>query len=314
MPQHRIFIDGAAGTTGLRIHERLSAAADIRLLQLPEAQRKDPSARADMMAQADITVLCLPDEAAREAVALAPADARICDTSTAHRTAAAWLYGFPELHGQREQIRTATRLAVPGCHASGVIALLRPLVEGGVLAADYPVVCQSLTGYSGGGKNMIAEYAAADRADKYAAPRLYGLSLQHKHLPEIQAVCGLNAPPLFTPVVADYYSGMLVSIPLPTAALNTDGAGVAACLADYYADSRVIRVQPYNTAQADGMLAANALTGRDDMEIFVSGHAEQVLLCARFDNLGKGASGAAVQCLNLMLGRDETAGLVLQAA
>lgn len=314
MPQHRIFIDGAAGTTGLRIHERLSAAADIRLLQLPEAQRKDPSARADMMAQADITVLCLPDEAAREAVALAPADARICDTSTAHRTAAAWLYGFPELHGQREQIRTATRLAVPGCHASGVIALLRPLVESGVLAADYPIVCQSLTGYSGGGKNMIAEYAAADRADKYAAPRLYGLSLQHKHLPEIQAVCGLDAPPLFTPVVADYYSGMLVSIPLPTAALNTDGAGVAACLADYYADSCVIRVQPYNTAQADGMLAANALAGRDDMEIFVSGHAEQVLLCARFDNLGKGASGAAVQCLNLMLGREETAGLVLQAA
>lgn len=314
MPQHHIFIDGAAGTTGLRIHERLSAAADIRLLQLPEAQRKDPSARADMMAQADITVLCLPDEAAREAVALAPADARICDTSTAHRTAADWVYGFPELHGQREQIRTATRLAVPGCHASGVIALLHPLVEGGVLAADYPVVCQSLTGYSGGGKNMIAEYAAANRADKYAAPRLYGLSLQHKHLPEIQAVCGLTTPPLFTPVVADYYSGMLVSIPLPTAVLNTDGAGVAACLADYYADSCVIRVQPYNTAQADGMLAANALAGRDDMEIFVSGHAEQVLLCARFDNLGKGASGAAVQCLNLMLGREETAGLVLQAA
>ncbi|QMT34225.1 N-acetyl-gamma-glutamyl-phosphate reductase [Conchiformibius steedae DSM 2580] len=312
MSMHTIFIDGAAGTTGLRIEERLGAAADITLLRLPEAQRKDPAARADAMAQADLTFLCLPDEAAREAVAFAPADARICDTSTAHRTAADWVYGFPELHGQREHIRTATRLAVPGCHASGVIALLRPLRERAWLAEHAVPVCHSLTGYSGGGKSMIAEYAAADRADKYAAPRLYGLSLQHKHLPEIQAVCGLTAPPLFTPVVADYYSGMLVSIPLRLADLNgASGADVARLFADYYADEAMIRVHPFNTPQADNMLAANALTGRDSMEILVSGNAEQVLLCACFDNLGKGASGAAVQCMNLMLGRDETAGLVI---
>ncbi|UOP04629.2 N-acetyl-gamma-glutamyl-phosphate reductase [Conchiformibius kuhniae] len=315
MTTHTIFIDGAAGTTGLRIEERLGAADDITLLRLPEARRKDPAARAEMMAQADLTFLCLPDAAAREAVSLAPASARICDTSTAHRTAPDWVYGFPELHGRREKIRSAKRLAVPGCHASGIIALLKPLRECGLLPDTAQPVCHSLTGYSGGGKTMIADYAAPDRPEALSAPRIYGLSLQHKHLPEIQAQCGLSAPPVFTPVVADYYCGMLVSIPFAVKDLNgANGEAAAKLFADYYAGEAMVRVHPFNTAQADGMLAANARAGEDGMEIFVSGNDEQVLLCARFDNLGKGASGAAVQCMNLMLGREETAELVVQAA
>lgn len=310
---HSIFVDGAAGTTGLRIHERLSTTKDIRLLSLPETQRKDPIARADMMAQADLTFLCLPDDAAREAVALAPSSARICDASTAHRTAADWVYGFPELSKQRTKITTADRVAIPGCHATGFIALMRPLIEHNALPNHHIAVCCSLTGYSGGGKNMIGEYTHANRATEYDAPRLYGLNLQHKHLPEMQTISGLIQPPLFTPIVADYYSGMLVNIPLPISALNTDFASIQTLTdlyVDYYQNAPLIHVHSTQHIPTNGMLAANALTGYDHLEIMVYGNNHQILLCAHFDNLGKGASGAAVQCMNLMLGREETAGLV----
>ena len=240
MNKYKIFVDGAVGTTGLRIFERLGAAEDIELLSLPEAQRKDLSARLAKVAEADLTFLCLPDEAAKELLAQAPEIAKICDTSTAHRVNANWVYGFAELTGQREKIKTANRVAVPGCHATGYIALVRPLIEKGILAADYPLSCHSLTGYSGGGKAMIAEYDADIRAEKYDAPRAYGLSLTHKHLPEMQALTGAQQPPIFTPIVADYYSGMLVTVPIPLSALQAveSGEQIAKMLADYYQDAQ----------------------------------------------------------------------------
>lgn len=313
MQPYKIFVDGAVGTTGLRIHERLANQTDIELLTLPEAQRKDVSARLEMIAKADLTFLCLPDEASKEIVSLAPSSARICDTSTAFRTDPNWVYGFAELSGQFNQIKNASRVAVPGCHATGFIALIRPLIEQGILPADYPLSCHSLTGYSGGGKSMIAEYEDQNRAEKYNAPRVYGVALKHKHLPEMQALTGLAQPPIFTPVVADYYSGMLVTVPVPLSALQAveSGEKIAAYLAKYYQDSKLIRVHPFATMPEDGMLAANGLSGKDNLEIFVYGNETQLLLVARFDNLGKGASGAAVQCMNIMLGRKETAGLAI---
>lgn len=314
MSVYRIFIDGAVGTTGLRLHERLSADPEIELLTLEESLRKDLHARLEKIAQADVTVLCLPDDASKEIVALAPSSTKICDTSTAFRTHPDWVYGLAELHGQRQKIQTATRVAVPGCHASGFIALVRPLIEQGALHADSLLPCHSLTGYSGGGKAMIGEYQADNRAQKYAAPRLYGLPLRHKHLPEMQAMTGLQHPPLFTPVVADYYSGMLVTVPLFTAQCQTgyqSGEVVHQLLADYYAGNPLISVQPFGAMPDDAMLAANAFSGQDDMQIFVYANESQILLAARFDNLGKGASGTALQCLNVMLGREETAGLAL---
>ena len=311
---HTIFIDGSAGTTGLRIAERLRHEHDIHLLTLPEAQRKDLGARLDAAAASEVSLLCLPDEAAREFVQHAPAATRICDTSTAHRNASGWVYGFAELHGQRAAIKDATRVANPGCHASGFIALIRPLCDAGALRREALLTCQSLTGYSGGGKAMIAEYEAESRPAALDAPRLYGLSLQHKHLPEMRAQSTLAQAPLFTPVVAPFYSGMLVSVPLFAAQLAdgfADGKRLAELLADYYADEPLVRVQPFAPSASVATLAANALAGRDDMQLFVFANGEgQLLLCALFDNLGKGASGAAVQNLNLMLGRAETAGLV----
>lgn len=312
MKKYRIFIDGAAGTTGLRLHERLSHATDIELLTLDDSSRKDLSARLEKIAEADLTVLCLPDEASKEMIAAAPLSAKICDTSTAFRTHQDWVYGLAELHNQREKIKHATRVAVPGCHASGFIALVRPLIEQGALHANSLLFCHSLTGYSGGGKTMIGEYQAENRLEKYAAPRLYGLPLKHKHLPEMQVMTGLQHPPLFTPVVADYYSGMLVTVPLFATQCQTayqSGEAVHQLLANYYANNPLITVQPFGAIPDDAMLAANALTGKDDMHIFVYANESQILLAARFDNLGKGASGAALQCLNLMLGREETAGL-----
>lgn len=311
MSKYKIFVDGAVGTTGLRIFDRLGQAEDIELLTLPEAERKDLNARLAKVAEADLTFLCLPDEASKELVAHAPDNARICDTSTAHRVNPDWVYGFAELSGQREKLQNARRVAVPGCHATGYIALVRPLIEKGILPADYPLSCHSLTGYSGGGKGMIAEYENAERAEKYNAPRVYGLSLKHKHLPEMQAMTGANQPPIFTPVVADYYSGMLVTVPVPLNALQAvkSGEEIAKALAEYYQGSKLITVHNYAEMPEDNMLAANQLSGKDNLEIFVYGNDSQVLLVARFDNLGKGASGAAVQCMNIMLGREETAGL-----
>lgn len=311
MSKYKIFVDGAAGTTGLRIFERLGASADIELLTLSDEARKSLSARLEMVKQADLTFLCLPDEASKELVANAPENARICDTSTAFRTDPNWVYGFAELTGQQEKIQTAKRVAVPGCHATGFIALVRPLIEKGVLSADFPLYCHSLTGYSGGGKAMIADYQAEERAAEFEAPRLYGLSLKHKHLPEMQALTGTSQPPIFCPVVADFYSGMLVTVPLPQSALSQNSEQIAELYAAYYQNRALIKVNPFGTQPENGMLAANALSGKDNLEIFVFANGTQVVLAARFDNLGKGASGAAVQCMNLMLGRDETAGLAI---
>jgi len=305
----RVFIDGSAGTTGLRIRERLANRAGIELITLPEALRKDPSARKDALNGADIAFLCLPDAAAIEAVALVdnPGTA-IIDTSTAHRTAEGWVYGFAELPGQRRRIAASKRIANPGCHASGFIALIAPLTRAGLLKKDAALCCTSLTGYSGGGKKMIAEYEAEDRSPLLDAPRQYGLNQQHKHLKEMAAVCGLEKAPAFMPIVGDFYSGMEVSVPLFADRLNGNIDDVRAAYRAAYAGPVVSFAE---AADENGFLSAGALSGRDDMQISVAGNAERILVTARFDNLGKGASGAAIQNMNLLLGLNETEGLVI---
>lgn len=313
MANHKVYIDGAVGTTGLQIHSRLAQMEDITLLWLPEELRKSLPHRLEMLAQADVSILCLPDDAAAEIASAAPAGSKIIDASTAHRTLPGWVYGFPELGGRRSQIAGAARVCVPGCHASGFLALAAPLVETGVLKPSTQLCCHSLTGYSGGGNKMIAAYEDEARPTDYSAPRLYGLALHHKHLPEMQAISGLKHPPLFCPVVDDYYSGMLVTIPLPAAQLEKawrSPGKVAALYQDYYQNQPLITVKALAGAPADGTLSAGGLAGRDDMELYVLGNEQQLLLAARFDNLGKGAAGAAVQCANLMLGRPETEGLI----
>ena len=303
-----VFIDGSAGTTGLRIAERLSAREDITLIRLPEEQRKDPSARREALRGADIAFLCLPDDAAREAVSLIGDSATaVIDTSTAHRVAPGWVYGFPEIGAQREKIAAAKRIANPGCHASGFIALVAPLVEKGVLDPRARLSCFSLTGYSGGGKKMIAQYEAKGRDALLDAPRMYGLSQSHKHLPEMQAVCGLETAPVFSPIVAPYFAGMEVVVPLLAADINGGPEAIAEVYAQYYL-SGLVRFAP--DAQEAGFLSAGAFAGRDDMEISVQGNGERVLLVSRFDNLGKGASGAAIQNMNILLGVPETTGLI----
>ena len=308
----KVFIDGSSGTTGLRIAERLAGRPELELLSIDELGRKDLARRAEVINSADLAFLCLPDAASREVVPLIDSRVKVLDTSTAFRTAPGWVYGFPELHGQREKLRAANRVAVPGCHASGFIALARPLVELGLVPADYPFTCHSLTGYSGGGKKMIAEYEAAGRPALYDTPRAYGLTLHHKHLPEMQAVSGLTAPPVFCPIVDDYYSGMEVTVPLRMELLpGVTPAQVAEALAGYYAGEALFTVHPLGEVPGDGMLAAGALQGTDRMELYctASPDGSQMLLVSLFDNLGKGSSGAAVQCMNLLLGLDETAGL-----
>ena len=301
----KIFIDGSAGTTGLRIRERLSARGDIELITLPEAVRKDADARREALNAADIAFLCLPDQAAAEAVALIDnPDTAVIDTSTAHRTAAGWVYGMPELHGQRASIAASKRIANPGCHASGFIALIAPLVRAGLVPKDARLACFSLTGYSGGGKKMIAEYESADRSPLFDAPRQYGLSQQHKHLREMAVVCGLDNPPGFSPIVADYYSGMEVSVQL----FNTNIDEIKSIYKAVY-PGPVIKYA--RDADEAGFMSAAAFSGRDDMAITVHGTDERALLTARFDNLGKGASGAAIQNMNLLMGADETEGLVI---
>ena len=301
----KIFIDGSAGTTGLRIRERLSARPDLSLLSLPEAQRKDPAARRDAMAEADLSFLCLPDEAARESAALAGPEARLIDTSTAHRVSAGWDYGFPEL-GLRERIRASKRVANPGCHASGFLALTAPLRQTGALAPEVCLSCFSLTGYTGGGKKMIAQYEDPNRDPSLDAPKPYALGQTHKHLPEMQALAGLDAPPIFVPVVADFPCGMLVTVPLFRGQLACDPAELGRLYADYYHSGAVRYVAP-----EDFPAAANALAGRDGMLVTAAGNGERITLMAVFDNLGKGASGAAIQNMNLMLGRDELEGLAV---
>ena len=303
---HKIFIDGSAGTTGLRIRERLSARKDIELLILPEELRKDTSARAEMLNKSDISFLCLPDQAAVEAVSLIDdPDTVVIDTSTAHRTAEGWVYGMPELTGLRDQLKTASRIANPGCHASGFIALIRPLTELGIISKDTALSCFSLTGYSGGGKKMIADYEA-DGMDKLLdAPRIYALSQEHKHLKEMSMLCMLDKAPVFSPIVASYYSGMEVSVSLTRELVSCGIEEIRTAYRDYY-KSGLIR---YDDSAEGGFISASAFSGRDDMAVAVFGNDDRMTLISRFDNLGKGASGAAIQNMNIRLGLDEAEGL-----
>ncbi len=302
----KVFIDGSAGTTGLRIHERLSSREGLELIKLPEEKRKDAAARREALNAADIVFLCLPDAAAVEAVAMIEnPNTAVIDTSTAHRTASGWTYGFPELW-RREEIAASKRIANPGCHASGFVALVAPLVKAGVLSPDAALSCFSLTGYSGGGKKMIAEYEAADRDAFYGAPRQYALSQSHKHLPEMAAITGMTTLPAFCPIVGDFYSGMEVTVPVFARDLK---AGVAEIREIYRTLYRTKMVYYEDSCDEGGFLSASRFSMRDDMEIRVEGNDERMLLIARFDNLGKGASGAAIQNMNILLGLDETTGL-----
>lgn len=312
----KVFIDGKEGTTGLRIYERLATRPDLELLTLPEELRKDPAARKEAIHAADIAVLCLPDAAAKESVALAEGSkARILDTSTAHRVADGWSYGFPELSVQhRKAVIDGSRVAVPGCHASGFISLVTPLTMAGILPKDAAVTCFSLTGYSGGGKKMIAQYEADDRSNDLDSPRQYGLTQAHKHLPEMTHIPGFEVSPIFAPIVADFYSGMEVTVPLHGNQLNCEHPlkEITACLKAHYADSPIIKVLGVDEVAAmGGFVAANALSGKDGMQLMVLGNDERIQLVSLFDNLGKGSSGAALQCLNLMTGVDEITGLNL---
>ena len=305
----KVFIDGSAGTTGLRIYERLSQRKDIELVSLPDEIRKDFNARKDIINSSDIVFLCLPDDAARESVSMVEnPDVCIIDTSTAHRTADGWTYGFPEIGGRHEKIASSRRVANPGCHASGFISLVAPLVELGILKKDAALTCFSLTGYSGGGKKMIAQYQEPGRNVLLDAPRQYGLTQKHKHLPEMAVVSGLDKDPVFCPIVAPYYAGMQVTVPVFADMVNTDPAGIAAAYEDYY-DGPVVRY--CGSSDDGGFLSAGLFAGKDRMAISVFGNGERILLTSSFDNLGKGASGAAVQNMNIILGVDETTGLEL---
>ena len=301
----KVFIDGSAGTTGLRIRGMLEKREDVQLIALPEAQRKDPAARKDALSRADVVFLCLPDDAAREAVALVEnPDTIVIDASTAHRTSPGWAYGFPELSEQhRAAVAHGRRIANPGCYASGFIALVYPLVKAGIVPSDYPFVCHAVSGYSGAGKKGIAEYVAEGRSASYDTPRLYALSLQHKHLPEMKAVCGLTRTPVFNPYVCDYYCGMTVSVPLFADLLNkpVSLAQLEELYRSHYAGQRFVRLG----TEPGGFVSANVLNGTNELEILVNGNEERFLLTARLDNLGKGASGAAIQNMNIALGLDE---------
>ena len=310
----KVFIDGSAGTTGLRIHERLASRSDIQLLQIDESLRKDNNERKKMINSADIVFLCLPDVAAKEAVAMIENNnTKIIDTSTAHRTEASWSYGFPELsYNHRTKIANAKRLAVPGCHASGVIATVYPLVSSGIMQADYPLCCFSLTGFSGGGKSMIAEYSDENRSSLLDSPRQYALTQKHKHMPEITVVCGLSSAPMFSPIVADYYSGMEVTIQLHSTLLQKKQTieSIYEFYKNYYKEQKLITVQLAADESYNGFIASNDMSGKDSMKIIIGGNDERITVTALFDNLGKGASGAAIQCMNIMSGVDETIGLI----
>lgn len=305
----QVFIDGSAGTTGLKIVERLSNREDVTLLRLPETLRKDVSARRDAVNRADVVFLCLPDDAAREAASLVEnPETVLIDASTAHRTAEGWAYGFPELSANhRKAIACSKRIANPGCYASGFISLVYPLVTNGVVGTDYPFVCHAVSGYSGAGKKGIEQYTATDRAIEYDSPRLYGLTLSHKHLPEMQKVCGLRQKPLFNPYICDFECGMLVNVPLYVSMLNRRISAVQLeeLYREHYRGCRFVTVE----REESGFLAANTINGTNNLQIFVNGNEDLILLSARLDNLGKGASGAAIQNMNLALGLDEGIGL-----
>ena len=307
----KVYIDGQAGTTGLQIYERIGMREDLTLLRIDEDKRHDLAERKKFLNMADIVFLCLPDAGAIEAVSLIEnPDVRVIDASTAHRTSDQWTYGFPEIsQEQRAAIAASKRVANPGCHATGLISSVAPLIRMGILLKDYPVTCYSLTGYSGGGKKMIAQYEAEGREEKLSAPGIYGLTLKHKHIPEMQKVTGLDNPPVFMPVVDDYYKGMATSIMLQNRLLNGQPTAEEICtrLQEYYAGEHFVTVMPYDPKQ--GTLYANALAGTNHLQLVVCGYEEQTTVTALFDNLGKGASGAAVQNMNIMLGLPETTGL-----
>lgn len=307
----RVFIDGSAGTTGLRIRERLAARSDIDLITLPEEVRKDPAARKEALNSCDAAFLCLPDAAAIEAVSMVEnPNVTLLDTSTAHRTDPRFAYGFPELSSAyRERIATSNRIAVPGCHASGFIALIYPLIEAGVLSKEEKLAFFSLTGYSGGGKKMIAEYESTPRDSLLSAPRQYALGQTHKHLKEMAAVTGLKNFPLFSPIVADFYSGMEVTVPLFSSQVTATPDEIRGIYREKY---RTAMVRFSEQPAEDGFLSAAKLSGLDCMEISVDGNADRILLTARYDNLGKGASGAAIECMNLRFGLPDTEGLKIE--
>lgn len=303
----KVFIDGSAGTTGLRIRERLSGRKDLELLTLSDELRKDANARKDMLNTADIAFLCLPDAAAVEAVSLIDSDhVAVIDTSTAHRVSDGWAYGFAELSdAHRQAIVSSKRVANPGCHASGFIAGVYPLVKHGVISTDFPLTAYSLTGYSGGGKKLIAEYEDENRDVRHESHRIYGTTLTHKHLPEMQKICGLTQKPVFSPILGDFYAGMATSVLLP----GVD-AGIAwEALSDHYAGQKLVSVAPLGGDET--VVYASTYAGKDTMRIQVSGQRDQCMVTAIFDNLGKGASGAAIQNMNLLLGLDEATGLSL---
>lgn len=312
----KVYIDGQEGTTGLKILERFKDRKDIELLRISEEKRKDPTERARLINMSDFTFLCLPDDAAREAVSFVDNEhVRIIDASTAHRTDPNWAYGFPELSSEhRRKIETSSRVAVPGCYASGFASIVYPLVKNGIIPDDFPVFAYATSGYSGAGKKAIAVYESDDKPFEFNSPRQYALSQQHKHLPEMQKISGLKYKPMFNPMVCDYFSGMVVSVPIQTRILGSSVTAlqIHKMFSDQYNGANMIEVMPLMTAdeQKSFFLASNTLSGLNKMQIFVFGDDEQILLCSRLDNLGKGASGAAVQCLNIMMGIDETTGLV----
>ena len=312
----KIFIDGSEGTTGLRIYERFEGRDDVELLKISSELRKDVNERKRLINESDITFLCLPDAAARESVSLVENDhVRIIDTSTAHRTEEGWAYGFAELSGaHRDAIRDGKRIAVPGCYATGFISLVYPMITKGILPADYPVSAFGLSGYSGAGKKVIAAYEAEERPADFDAPREYALTQQHKHLKEMKKITGLTKEPLFSPIICDYYSGMVMSVPLYTEMLNGNQTveTVHKMFTDFYEGEKFIKVMPLDAEAGEGnMLAGNACSGWDGLRIFVTGNEERIVISSQFDKLGKGASGAAIQCLNVMLGCEEDKGLNL---
>jgi N-acetyl-gamma-glutamyl-phosphate reductase len=313
----KVFVDGQEGTTGLEIHHYLNTRTDIELLEIEKDRRKDPEARRKLLNAADLAFLCLPDAASRESISLVSNEkTRIIDASTAFRTDPAWTYGIPELNkGQRDAIRTSRRVTVPGCHATGYVLAVHPLVAEGIMPKNYPASCFSLTGYSGGGKKMIEQYQDQGRDEKMKIPRPYALKLEHKHLPEMHRWSGLASPPLFTPVVADYYRGMAVSVPLFPSLLakKMTARDVREVLASWYAGEKFVRVLPFDPEATldQGALKVAECNGTNRLDLFVFGGSERILVTARLDNLGKGASGAAIQNMNIMLGADEATGLFI---
>ena len=312
----KVFIDGSEGTTGLRIYERFEARNDVEIMKIDPELRKDPAERAKMINASDITFLCLPDAAAKESVSLVTnPDVRIIDTSTAHRTEAGWAYGYPELSKEhREAIKTGKRIAVPGCYATGFITITYPLVKAGIVPADYPVSSFAVSGYSGAGKKTIAVYESEDRDKELDSPREYALPQQHKHLKEMKIISGLERTPMFSPIIADYYSGMFVSLPFYADMLNGKQTpeSVHEFMTEYYKGQQFVKVMPFGAeADTNGFIGANNRSGWDGLELFVTGNEERILLTSRFDNLGKGASGAAIECMNIMIGCEDNKGLNL---